>query len=64
MDDGLITTRQINFLRKMLRDQEITDEVDVLLVVGSYIARTINDLKTLTKQEANVAIDKAKEASK
>lgn len=64
VDDGLITTRQINFLRKMLRDQEITDEVDVLLVVGSYIARTINDLKTLTKQEATVAIDKAKEASK
>ena len=61
--DGAITTKQVNYLRSMLAKQEITDDIDVNLVIGGWIGRGVDDIKTLSKAEASTAIEKATEAA-
>lgn len=59
-----ITDAQMRTLHDVLRTIEITEPIDVHLVVGRYVGRTIESLTELTAVEARTALDYAKAAAR
>lgn len=57
-----IADGQVKLLRSLLGQIEIVDPIDVGLVVGGYIGRTVEALTELSADEARVALTRAKAA--